>query len=219
MLEEKKYPISEIREIFGTQSKQGIDRKLERYGIKFDSEGSGENRVYNIKHISDKFKVYCITELKLPAQCDFDKIRNIFYYFLCDEVFAAMPHVEQEQIIYRDSNVHISRSCISRWINYLCKIDYASINRYECSYFVVVEKNGRKTYKESTREEYNAGWRIYWDNIDKGSRTAYYNMYNYLGGHPYKQFKIELNGIYLNEINQLIDIVNQSFLSQTSDTI
>ena len=39
MLEEKKYPISEIREILGTQSKQGIDRKLKGYNIEFDSDG------------------------------------------------------------------------------------------------------------------------------------------------------------------------------------
>ena len=219
MLEERPYSISELREILGTYKKQGIDRKLTRYGVQYISEGRGENRVYTIQKITDKFKVYCITKFGLAAQCNFEKIRNIFYYCLCDDNFINLPHVEQERIIDEECEEHISRGCISRWIRFLGNIEYAHLNRYECSYFVIINQNGRKTYQETTKNAYNTGWKIYWESIEQGSITAYFKMRTYLGGHPYKKYRIEINGIYKNEINTLIEIINESFLSQTSDTI
>ena len=39
------YPKAEMTRIFGTNSKQGIDRKLTRYGIVFDVCGRGEGAV------------------------------------------------------------------------------------------------------------------------------------------------------------------------------
>jgi len=38
-------------------------------------------------------------------------------------------------------------------------------------------------------------------------------MYNYIGGHPYKKAKMMQNAFYISEINQLIDIINESFIS------
>ena len=61
MLEPRDYTKNEISGILGTKDKQGIDRKLQRYGVDFTSTGRGENRVYTIKNIPFPFKVFCIT--------------------------------------------------------------------------------------------------------------------------------------------------------------
>ena len=45
MLERRAYGIAELRELFGTKAKQGIDRKLEGYGIEFSSSGRADNRI------------------------------------------------------------------------------------------------------------------------------------------------------------------------------
>ena len=41
------YPKPELSLIFGTRDKQGLDRKLTRYGIVFDACGRGERATYN----------------------------------------------------------------------------------------------------------------------------------------------------------------------------
>ena len=85
MLEVRKYSIAELSTILGSTGKQAIDRKLERYGVEYTSTGRGQSLVYDITKISDPFKVYCITKLGIPAQANFEKIRNLYYYFFCDE--------------------------------------------------------------------------------------------------------------------------------------
>ena len=55
------YPKPELSRIFGTRDKQGLDRKLTRYGIVFDVCGRGERAAYTITAITDPFKVFAIT--------------------------------------------------------------------------------------------------------------------------------------------------------------
>ena len=58
MLANRDYPIAEMEKLLRTKGKQNIDRKLERYGIDFSSDGYGDSRIYTIKHIPDPFKVW-----------------------------------------------------------------------------------------------------------------------------------------------------------------
>ena len=44
MLAKKSYSIAEMEELLRTKGKQNIDRKLERYGIGFTSDGYGSSR-------------------------------------------------------------------------------------------------------------------------------------------------------------------------------
>ena len=88
MLELRDYSIAELRTILGTKDKQGIDRKLIGYGVEFSSAGYGDRRIYTITRIPNPFKVYAITKLGIPAQADFTKIQNLYFYFFCVEGFA-----------------------------------------------------------------------------------------------------------------------------------
>ena len=75
------YKKSELTQIFGSKSNQAINRKLDRYGVKFSVVGRGEQAVYKIQQMDDKFKIFAITELGFDANTDFQKLRNFYFYF------------------------------------------------------------------------------------------------------------------------------------------
>lgn len=204
--------------ILGTDSKQGIDRKLQRYGIVFESNGRGKNLTYDIKKINDYFKLYAITKLGITANADFTKIRNLYYYFFCCDGFAALPNVEKAQIM-ADEGVPVSRQTIKKWISYLKDINYIMFTESDCIYYAITKTgDNRKHYKEISRERYRQGWAKYWEtDRTNGTRCAYAKMRAIVGGHPYKQPKIVHNGFFLKEMQELIDVINESFLEE--DTI
>ena len=68
MIELKKYTIHEMSAILNSKGKQAIERKLKRYDIEFITSGRGDDVVFEITAIQNKFKVFCITEFNMPAQ-------------------------------------------------------------------------------------------------------------------------------------------------------
>ena len=121
MLANRDYPIAEMEEELKTKGKQNIDRKLERYGIDFSVSGWGASVVYTIKHIPDPFKVYAIVKLGIPAQADFTKIRNFYYFLFCAEGFAEAPLIEMERIMEVEG-VPMARQTITKWVNFIILI-------------------------------------------------------------------------------------------------
>lgn len=214
MLELKNYRIAELRELFGTKDKQGIDRKLQGYGVEFSSSGWADNRIYTIKSNPDPFKMYAITKLGIPAQADFTKIRNLFFYFFFVDGFAEWPYGEMEAIMKEDG-VDVSPKTISKWLNYLQHLDYISFSRSEFVYYSINKVDNQKIYTEITKKLYLEGWHIYFDRkIEEGCESAYIKMRNHIGGHPYKKAKFDVNGLRSAEIAELMEIVNDSFLCQ-----
>ena len=71
MLEFGTYTQAEISELLGTTDTQGINRKLERYGISFERKGRSSNAVYTIQAIPDPFKMFAIIRLGFDANTDF----------------------------------------------------------------------------------------------------------------------------------------------------
>ena len=208
MLEVKKYSIAELSAIIGSAGKQAIDRKLERYGVEYTSSGRGSSLVYEIINITDPFKVYCITKLGIPAQADFNKIRNLYYYFFCDEGFADLPLIEMAEYMEAEG-VPQSRQCITRWIEYLKDINYIGFTKTDCKYFRIEKTPSKvKIPHEISREEYGKAWAIYHQHkLIEGPAYAYALMYNTLGGHPYKKPIYYNNAIMYQEIQELIDII------------
>lgn len=215
MIEIGKYTKAEISDILHTNGKQGIDRKLNRYGIEFTYSGRGANLMYSINKITNPFKVYCITELGLSANVDFEKFKYFCMYFFCDDRFSAYPIIAMEQILRKDG-VLISRQTISKSIHYFERLNYVAVFKDECTYYAVNKlANDEKTYTEITKEKYSKGWHIYWEMKEEyGVSAAYYKMREYIGGHPCKSPKIEQNAFYLKEIETLISLITDSFLNQ-----
>lgn len=198
----------ELKEILGASNKQAVDRRLKRYGVSFTSSGRGNNRVYEITEIENPFKLYCITELKISAQSNFDKIRNLFYYFFCVDGFTELPLVEMEKTM-RAEGSQMSRQFISRWITYLRHLDYITFSDCVCNYYAISKnKKGERNCRQITHEEYKAALAIYFDNRDKkGCHYAYVLMYQSIGGHPYKKPIYYENALMQTEIKQLIDMI------------
>ncbi len=210
MLELREYPVSELEELLNTTGKQNIDRKLERYGITFTSNGRGASLLYTIKHISDPFKVYAITKLGIPAQANFTKIRNLYYFLFCGDGFAENPLIEMEQIMEAEG-VPMARQTITKWITYLQHIDYITFSADFRYYVIYYTELGEKAYKEVDAETYKSGWAIYHEwKYKEGSSNAYALMYNTIGGHPYKKPAIIENAFYQAEIDELIEVIVES---------
>ena len=214
MLEIRKYTKNELSAVLGTNTKQGIDRKLERYEVEFVSNGWGQNLMYEIQEIKNPFKLYCITEIGMSASVNFEKFKYFCYYIFCDENFANFPIVEMEVIMSEDG-IQVSRQTISNWLDRLKTVGYIHIDKKsECVYYAITKTpDGKKHYKEVEQERYCKGWNIYWSNKNKlGTNTAYKKMYDYVGGHPYKHPKITENAFCSEQIQKLVELVNESFL-------
>ena len=214
MLAKKSYSIAEMEELLNTKGKQNIDRKLERYGIGFTSDGRGDTRIYTINSIpDDPFKVYAIIKLGIPAQSDFTKIRNLYYLLFCAEGFAEAPLIEMARIMEAEG-VPMARQTITKWVDYLQHINYITFSADNIKYYVI-RKNavGKKEYKEVDADTYKKGWAIYhhWKWVE-GSGKAYARMFNTIGGHPYKKPEIVENAVLQHDIDELIEVINESIL-------
>ena len=214
MIEIKTYTKAELAEILHTPNRQGITRKLDRYNIAYTCDGDGDNLKITVKAIPNPFKVFCITNLGIPAQSDFTLLRNLFYYLFCCEGFAGLPLIQMAEKLDEDGR-HIARETIGKWINYLEKIDFVAFDKADCTYYAIsTAPDGAKLHREISKEQYNIGWKIYFEHKpEEGSHGAYARMYNYIGGHPYKKAKMIPNAFYIQEINQMIEYINESFIT------
>ena len=208
MLKIGSYPFSELKEILGTKDKQATDRKLTRYGVEYSSTGWADNRTYTITRIPDPFRLYCVLVLGTPAQADFDKIRNLYYYFFCVEGFTDLPLIEMAKVM-EDEGVPASRQFVSKWIEYLRHLDYINFTKSECDYYAISrDEHGNRVCKDITRADYNQAWAIYYEwKLTEGCGLAYARMYNTIGGHPYKKPIYQENALKYAEIQELIDII------------
>ena len=213
MLANRDYPITELEELLKTQGKQNIDRKLQRYGIDFSSDGHGKERIYTINHIpGDPFKLYAIVKLGIPAQANFTKIRNFYYFLFCAEGFNEVPLIEMERIMDAEG-VPMARQTITKWLNYLQRINYINLSAASFKYYLIRKTPTGREYEEVDAETYKKGWAIYHSyKWEEGSAAAYCRMYNTIGGHPYKKPEIVENATLQGEINELIAVINESML-------
>lgn len=215
ILEEKLYKKNDIEELLGTYSRQGVTRKLDRYGIDYEICGRGDYKI-DIKSIPDKFKMFCITELQVSAQTDFDKLKYFLYYFFCNEEFPRLPN-DTKQEFMETNGVYVSRQTMTKWINILYDrnwIDIGGNYRYYFAYNGVI--------KEADQKKYNNAWKEYFA-VSKEYKDCYLavaHVINQFGGMPKKHPIPDQNAFYSKEIQTLIDLVTESIehddnLSQT----
>ena len=207
MLELTCYKKAELSKIFGTQNTEGLNRKLERYGIVFEKSGRGKSALYHIQKIKDPFKVYAIVELGFDGGIDFKKLRNFYWYYFNDDEFRTMPD-EVKEYRMRKSNVPVSRQTIANYESHLVTHNLVMVDTKNCIYYFAYKQEQRFVEKE----EYLEAWYQYWDDIDNGltSFEAICNMRETYGGVARKQPIAELNGIYLKEIDYIMSLIQMS---------
>ena len=210
-----KYKKSELAQIFGSTSKQAINRKLDRYGVQFSVAGRGEQAFYQIQQIEDKFKIFAITELGFDANTDFKKLRNFYYYFFNDEEFQTLPD-EMKEARMREGNRDVSRQTIARYEDRLVKYNYIAYLGGDDYIYYFAHKGKRRTVE---RPEYSRAWREYWEDKESGmdSRMAIFNMIMHYGGVARKQAIPTINAIYLKKIDEMLSYIEESIEDDVSN--
>ena len=218
MLELREYTYAELSAYLGTTGNQATERKLNNYGIQFSEDGRGQDMTYAITAIPDPFKVFCVFDLGFDPRTNFTKLRDFLFYFLGNDDFNWRPMEMMEQYLRIEGN-GVSRQTISK---YITKLEECGLIHKggECVYYLVFKNYGAQDHKIITKEEYCAGWRLYFDCKAKhyDSRAAYSCMYNRFGGVPRKQQRIEENAFYANELNTLEKLVMDSFEAERIQT-
>lgn len=203
----KLYSKPEMTAMLGTKARQGIDRKLERYGIVFEATGRGEKATYKINAIPDPFKLYAITKLKCDGNTNFHKLREFYYYFFNDEEFSAMPDEVKENRLRADGK-DISRQTIAGYLAKLDKQELILRNTYNYIYYFAY----KNTQTIVERPIYSQAWKEYWTDFNNGldywDRIS--NMISNYGGIAHKQAIPEINGIYKDEIDYMLSLIQQS---------
>lgn len=202
------YKKSKLTQIFGSKSNQAINRKLDRYGVKFSVVGRGEQAVYKIQQMDDKFKIFAITELGFDANTDFQKLRNFYFYFFNDEEFQTLPD-EMKEARMRENNRDISRQTIAKYLDRLVEHNYIAYLGGDDFVYYFAHKGKRRTVEKS---EYSRAWREYWSDKKSGmdSYTAIYNMIVHYGGVARKQAVPTVNAIYGKKIDEMLSYIEQS---------
>lgn len=203
-----KYKKSELTQIFGSKSNQAINRKLDRYGVKFSVTGRGEQAVYKIQQMDDKFKIFAITELGFDANTDFQKLRNFYFYFFNDEEFQILPD-EMKETRMRENNRDISRQTIAKYLDRLVEHNYIAYLGGD-DYVYYFARKGKRRIVE--KPEYSRAWREYWSDKESGMDyyTAIYNMIAHYGGVARKQAVPTVNAIYGKKIDEMLSYIEQS---------
>jgi hypothetical protein len=217
MLETRCYEKAELAEILGNSRRQDITRKLDSWGIAFTTEGRGKNLKITITEISNPFKVFCITELGFAPQTDFNKLREFYYYYFCDEEFMAMPDEVKEARLNEKwsqekkengTEKSLTRQTIAGYEKKLRDNDLIYTGSEQFIYYFA--KGNKQRIVE--KEEYLKAWHEYFENKKAGasSKDAINIMFANYGGVARKQAIPQVNAFYLDKINRLIELIGAS---------
>ena len=210
MLKMATYTKDDLVKEFNTDKMCNITRSLTTMGYEFETNGKrGKNYRLTITKAPNMFKVFCTSELGIPAQSDFRLLRNFFYYFFCDEEFQQLP-IEEMVRIMESEGKKVSRQTISKWIQFLKNKDIITEGQ-EYLYFTTVKTDISTESLRITREEYLAAWKAYWDVINNGGmyHEALNAMYKVNGGATFKKPIIEENGFYSDLIDSLVELLDE----------
>lgn len=200
MLECKIYTYPELSALFQTRDSQGIRRRLNRWGVQYETKGRGAGTTFTIQKIDKPFEMYCMLDLGFSPNTDFRKLSLFLYYLFNDDGFAGLPCEMMEARINADDLV-LTRQTIERYLQKLN--DKNLLLRNSGDYHYYFAKKGNLT--DTTQEEYSQAWREYWQVKADGcsAQEAIFQMCQKYGGVARKQAIILLNGIYGKELDDL----------------
>ena len=217
MLEKRLYKFDEIADYLGTRNNQGLRNKLQRYGVKFQEEGRGRMKTFNILSIPDPFPLYCVFDLGIDYRTDFKKLRDFTFFLLRDDDFSGRSGEMMEEYLH-NGGYQISRQTIAKYIALYERMDLIATNG-ETVYYRVYHEGLFQKHEVITKELYCKAWSVYWKKRRKNadSLLAFRCMYNFLDGVPRKQNKIVKNGFYTDTLNTLSELVAESFLNEKAE--
>ena len=165
MLEERNYILEELEEELKVSGRQNLKEKLNRWEVEYEVIGRGHSAVFQIKKIKNLFKIFCIQELGVSPQTNFNSFCYFVYKYLSDDDFATIPmDAISERMKKRGYSVH--RTTISKWRNVINKS--CGIVAGQKKYHLLKTVNGERITKPITKEEYSAFWRKFFEGIELG---------------------------------------------------
>ncbi len=221
MLETRTYKFAEIAAYLHAGRARGVRDKLTRYDVDF-IEGGGQRdqtKTYTITAIHDPFKLFCVFDLGISPQTDFKKLRDFTVYLLADEDFGWRPMEMMEEYLRRFTNGP-SRQTISNYLRFFTDRNLIAVNG-EYVYYKVYKDRGVQKHEIISKATYSAAWAVYWDSRNNGddSEAAFSRMYNWLGGIPRKQQRIQQNAFYLDTLDRLECYAADSFLAEYGEML
>lgn len=214
MLEEREYAFDELADYLGTRSNQGMRRKLENYGVRFQEAGRGRSKTFTITAIPDPFRMYCVFDLGMDYRTDFNKLRDFTFFLLGDDDFSGQSAEMMEEYL-RNGGYQISRQTIAKYCALFQRLNLIALNG-ETIYYRVYHEGQLQKHEIITKDRYCEAWKVYWEKRHSGydSRAAFSVMYDFLQGVPRKQNKIEKNVLEIETLNTLSKLVADSFLTE-----
>ena len=201
MLEQKAYTKAEISEIAGTKDRQSIKDKFNTLGITYSIEGNGNNAIFEIKEIPDKFKTFCTLEIGFDPRTDFNRLAFFVYMFFNDDDFQIQPFAEMAMRMGEDNN-EATRQTLSKWKKRF-EENKLFIGRGEYKYYSV----SYGIRKEISKEEYSRAWKAYYDYLVEHPKgvNPFSAMYKLIGGKATKRELLAENAFKISIRDMLVD--------------
>lgn len=210
MLELKTYTVDEMKKYLATDRIDSINSKLQTIGCEFETKGRSKDRIYTITKLPNQFKEFCIYELGVPPQTDFDKLKNFLYYYFFSDGFFTFPIQEMENILHRVGKP-VARQTFTKWISLLENNNLIYRDDLDCVYYACCHtKEGEYYVKQITQEEYINAWRCYFrllNTNDKGFAYANAAMKNIVGGKAVKCPTPKANALTYDRLKTLMQLV------------
>ena len=207
MLELRNYKASELSALIGGNDNQALQRKLNSWGVEYKFTGRGTNALFQITAIENPFKVYCITELGFAPQTDFEKAKYLYYYFFNDDDFIVLPDEFKEHKM-DENNHYVSRQSIAKYIDKLDAKGFVRKHSGNFQYYFAYKDKKILT----TVDRYKQAWKEYFYHTKEwmDSINAICFMRQKYGGIARKQEIPDVNGIYTNEIDYMMSLIQES---------
>ena len=158
----------------------------------------------SITSIPDPFKFFCIYELGADPHCDFQKMRELYYYYCCDIEFRSMPDEVKENRM-KGWGHPLTRQSIRKYESLLEDKNLVG-DTFEYIYYFA-DGDQQRICDE---EEYLEAWHEYWENKEANggySLGCIEMMKDKYGGVARKQAIPDFNALEAKMVNQFIDLV------------
>ena len=197
MLEEKTYKVDDIKEIMKTKRLDVLKGKLTTIDCEFEINGKGKKIELTIIKAPDRFKEFCIYELGIKPQTDFQKLKLFYYKYFFEPDFNTLPYNEIEQHLNK-TGVQVARQTFSEWIKLLKEQNITCIDNDNCVYYSCGYKSMGYCAKEISEADYKKAWRVFHETMEKTSgnaKLAMLKMKDAVGGKAIKKPRMMLNGL------------------------
>ena len=203
MLELKTYTKAELTAAYKTGRLDYIKRKITAEGYKYTDSGRADNYKMTITELPNnfnQFKRYCIDELKIDYRTNFELLAEFLKRILGQDNFINLQYEEMTRQMNKQG-IKINSETVAKYFKMFYDMNWYRDSMVEFKYYIydyTIEAS-----REITKEEYAAAWAAFREGTYNSTNEAVKHLYDVSGTTPKKEPIVELNGIYLEQINKI----------------